>query len=186
MSSTLAHPYRDPQYRLPPELPLERSSSGGRRGWLVASLAAHVTIVLLVIYPAELQKVDPPREPPGVSTRVDLRHVVHTPVIRYHRDPVGCRGPERSEVTEAEAVALAAPPRPLVVAPRVLHRLRISGETQIAPRRDGVAPTRPLAKVCIDTDGKVTSAAVLISSRCAPYDGAAQAVCSVVTMPAPD
>lgn len=76
--------------------------------------------------------------------------------------------------------ALEPAPRPRtdIVGAAVLAGLRISGETQIQPSsstqsqmmRDGVDRVRGTVKLCIGTDGAITSAALAASTRYADYD----------------
>jgi hypothetical protein len=188
MSSILAHPYRDPgPYRLPPEQPLERSSSGERRGLLAASLAAHVGIVLLVIYPGIERIDDPGKPPPRFAAIPDVRQVA---LAQPPSDGLDCRGPEAPFLYEESREYMDAhgdsasdgpePPSPLIVAPSVLQRLRIAGNTQVQPgaqdqlamRRDGVTHLDAVAKVCIASDGAVASAILLRSTGYTHYDAA--------------
>jgi cysteine-rich repeat protein len=76
--------------------------------------------------------------------------------------------------------ALEPAPRPRLatVAPSVLSALRISGETQIQPSsstqsqmlRDGADRVRGSVKLCIGTDGAITSTALVASTKYADYD----------------
>jgi len=71
-------------------------------------------------------------------------------------------------------------PRPALqtVTPNVLSALRISGTTQIRPddttatqiQRDGASRVSGTVKLCIGTDGNVTSARMLASTRYSSYD----------------
>jgi len=193
VSSTQAHPYREPWPQpLPPEVVLERAPSEWRRGWFVVSLAAHVGVVLLTMRCSRLERIEaaPNLHPPN-STRVELRQLAR---IEPRREPylrVICGGfppPEppddhRSEYVPPEPPEPAAPPSApatLVVAPSVLHALLVSGKTRIEPSaqvrtsmlRDGVTRIDTVIKVCIGADGAVSSATLLRSTRYADHDAA--------------
>jgi TonB family protein len=72
-------------------------------------------------------------------------------------------------------------PRPVAtVAPNILQGLRISGETQVHPSettqsmmmRDGVTRVVGTVKLCISTDGSVTSTRMLLPTKYDAYDAA--------------
>jgi TonB family protein len=81
----------------------------------------------------------------------------------------GCSSTCRTEVKKTQVV---------VVPPTVLQGLRISGETQVHPStgtqtqmlRDGATGTRGVVKLCLSTNGAVTSANILLSTKYAGYD----------------
>jgi TonB family protein len=202
MSSTSAHPYRDPgPSLLPPEHPLERSSSGKRRGWLVASLAAHVSIVVLVLRCSEFERLeatpwhgDEPR-PPGVALRqpapVDRSryyrchhhhcHHRHCHHDCHHNHTCGEHpGASSEDVASVSAVPIASPQQALAVSPVLLQGLRTAGDTKIEPsaqvrrliQRAGVDRILGVVKVCIGTGGAVESVTTLYSTKYAEYDAA--------------
>ena len=213
----MAHPYRDPGPRLLPlDRPLERASPGARRGWLAVSLVAHVTIVLFVMRCAEIEQLEPTRhgstlQPHGVAERVELRQPVRVAARRYMLSRVICGGVRHQDSDSTASAAQATPNSSspmLSVAPNVLGSLLISGDTEIQPsaeiellmRRAGVTRIDSAAKLCIGTDGAVTSVTLLRSTKYAEYDttlvsalrrwryrpylrdGVAQAVCSAVAI----
>lgn len=64
------------------------------------------------------------------------------------------------------------------VAPSVLQGLRVSGETQLRPSaatqsmmaRDGTSQVRGTVKLCVATDGRVSAATLLVSTKYSEYD----------------
>ena len=197
---------------LPLDRPLERASLGARRGWLAVSLAAHVTIGLFVMRCAEIEQLAPTRygnklQPHGVAERVELRQPVRVAARQYKVTPI-CGGFGHQHSAPAAQATLNSSSPTLNVAPSVLGSLLISGDAEIQPsaevellmRRAGVTRIDSAAKLCIGTDGAVTSVTLLRSTKYAAYDtglvsalrgwryrpylrdGVAQAVCSTIAI----
>lgn len=94
-------------------------------------------------------------------------------------DP-SCLGTDPTATAPPPVVEAPAPPKPVVIAPNVASGLRISGNDQIhapdpvrtAMLRDGKTQTIGIVKVCLDTRGRVASAAMARSTGYAAYDRA--------------
>lgn len=173
----MAHPYRDQgQFVLQPEVPLKRATD--RRGWLVASLLAHVAAVLLVMQCSEVEQLGA-QAPDQVSTRAELRQLPPRPKRYAAPDRIICRFPWRPRHDEPARVE---PHKrgPATIPAQVLLALRISGERNVVPssevrramQRDGVDRASATVKLCVGADGVVSSARVMRSTKYAAYDSA--------------